>query len=383
MRVTILWQTFDSGLYSNHEFDLLYKNVGHNNGNLAFVYAIQSQIDADITFAPWHAKSEYLDEISDIIVLPCANQLGPHTKLGGLAENLSRLKTPVVGIGIGAQAKDFSQDVVLDPGTLEWVRQLDVHRPDPGVSNLYTRGPYTTSQLKKLGVNGTCTGGCPSHFIHPAVDLGQKIAHSWNEIQQVRKISVCAGHQSWAEVREIEQQLVGLLFDPACTGQYIVQSMTDMVKISRGDFDTIEPEVFQRLKNHIVPHYTDDEFRAFCLNYVYSFYDVPAWMDSLRRYDLAIGPRYHGIALALQAERMGVVITIDTRTEEMCQQTGIPYIRVQDCTRPLVRSSLRSLIQFDADKYDEFRSERARNYVNFLEANQLKPKAFLKEIAAG
>ena len=51
MRVTILWQTFDSGLYSNHEFDLLYKNVGHNNGNLAFVYAIQSQIDADITFA--------------------------------------------------------------------------------------------------------------------------------------------------------------------------------------------------------------------------------------------------------------------------------------------------------------------------------------------
>ena len=88
MRVTILWQTFDSGLYSNHEFDLLYKNVGHNNGNLAFVYAIQSQIDADITFAPWHAKSEYLDEISDIIVLPCANQLGPHTKLGGLGRKL-------------------------------------------------------------------------------------------------------------------------------------------------------------------------------------------------------------------------------------------------------------------------------------------------------
>ncbi|WP_246053464.1 hypothetical protein [Paracoccus hibiscisoli] len=47
-------------------------------------------------------------------------------------------------------------------------------------------------------------------------------------------------------------------------------------------------------------------------------------MDELRRHDLLIGPRFHGAQLAIQAERMACTVTIDTRTEEMCRETGVP-----------------------------------------------------------
>jgi polysaccharide pyruvyl transferase WcaK-like protein len=107
-------------------------------------------------------------------------------------------------------------------------------------------------------------------------------------------------------------------------------------------------------------------------------------MESLRRHDLTIGPRYHGTALALQAERMGVCVTFDSRTEEMCAQTGVPFLRAKDLAdKPLTRATLKNLIAFDPEAYDAQRAERAGAYVAFLEANGLEAKDYLKKIAAG
>ena len=46
-RVALLWQKQSLGLYSNLGFDDLYKGVGHNNGNLAFVHAIASHVASE------------------------------------------------------------------------------------------------------------------------------------------------------------------------------------------------------------------------------------------------------------------------------------------------------------------------------------------------
>jgi polysaccharide pyruvyl transferase WcaK-like protein len=107
-------------------------------------------------------------------------------------------------------------------------------------------------------------------------------------------------------------------------------------------------------------------------------------MESLRRCDLTIGPRYHGVALALQAERMGATVTIDSRTEEMCVQTGVPFLRAQDLAgRTITRATLKQRIAFDPDAYDAQRAERAGAYVTFLESNGLEAQDILKRIAAG
>lgn len=381
MRVGLLWQTENLGLYANASFDELYKGIGHNNGNLAFVYAIRHTIANPVKFFAWHTKPEVLKAQCDVIVIPCANQLGKHTDLGGMAKTLASAGLPVVAIGLGAQSEAIGNTIELTEGTRQWAEQIHAHRGGSG-SNIYTRGPYTSQQLDLLGIEGSVVGGCPSHFINPAADLGAQIQARWDAHPLPRRISVAAGHQSWTKRTHIEHQLIALMQDELHPGQYVVQSMQDMIRISRGLFDEIDPKVLGHIHRYTVPHYSLDEFKTWCRRYATSFYDVPAWMDSLRRHDLAVGTRYHGVALAIQAGVMGLTVAIDSRTEELCSQTGVPFVRADALTGPLTRRTLREQhIKFDGARYDAFRQERAANYVAFLQANGLTPVPALEKLA--
>lgn len=381
-KIAVLWAEPSLGLYGNRTLDALYKGFGHNSGNLAFVYAITNQLAGHVRHLPWGVRPERLAAY-DVVVIPCANQLGKHTELGSLGEAWAKFDKPIVAIGLGAQAKSMDEDVEVSDGTRAWAQTLAAKAPG-SASNIWTRGPYTARQLARLGIPGAVVGGCPTHFIHPAPDLGLRIARAWKAHPVPRGVSVAAGHQSWAEVRTVEQQLIGLMQDLAYDGQYVTQSMADMIRISRGEFADINPVVLKRLRIHIAPHLSEDEFRTWCRRYARTYYDIPAWMESLRRFDLTIGPRYHGTALALQAERMGVTVTIDSRTEEMCTQTGVPFLRAAELEdRAITRATLKGMIAFDADTYDTLRAERAGAYVTFLESNGLQPQDYLKRIAAG
>ncbi|SMO97832.1 polysaccharide pyruvyl transferase family protein [Paracoccus laeviglucosivorans] len=381
MKIALLWESKDCGLYSNSGFDKLYREIGHNNGNLAFVHAVKSQIDAEIEFFPWHTKADKLNQ-ADFVVFPGANQLGKHTDLGGLAGNLSEVQKPIVAIGLGAQAKEFGADIELTDGTRAWLDVLIENGRRHGIQNIYTRGPYTSEQIKKLTGADTMPNGCPTHFMNPRADLGLRIEANWKSNTLPQRIAVAGGHESWGNTREIEQQLISLMMDPAFPGVYIVQSMGAMIKISRGLFDEIEPEVLDRIHKHTVPHYSREQFKTWALNYARSYYDVAAWMDELRRYDLLIGPRFHGAQLAIQAERMACTVTIDTRTEEMCRETGVPFLRAEELTQPLTRQRLKQLIKFNGAAYDKHRAMKCARYVEFLKATGLKPAAYLLEIAA-
>lgn len=381
-KIAILWAEPSLGLYGNRSFDALYRGFGHNSGNLAFVYAITNQLVGEVRHLPWGVPPEQLASY-DIIVVPCANQLGKHTELSSLGAAWARFEKPMVAIGLGAQAKSMAEDIEVSPGTLAWAQMLASKAPG-SASNIWTRGPYTARQLERLGIPGAVAGGCPTHFINAAPNLGRRIARAWKAQPVPRGVSVAAGHQSWANVRTIEQQLIGLMQDLVHDGQYVTQSMADMVRISRGEFDDIDPAVLTRLRAHITPHLSEEQFKVWCRRYARTYYDIPAWMESLRRFDLTIGPRYHGTAIALQAERMGVTIAIDSRTEEMCVQTGVPFLRAAELDgKAITRATLKTMIAFDGDAYDTLRAERAGAYVAFLESNGLQPQDYLKRIAEG
>ena len=118
--------------------------------------------------------------------------------------------------------------------------------------------------------------------------------------------------------------------------------MGDMIKISRNEFASIDPVVPQRIRKFVAPHL--------------SMSDVPGLVSALRRalsddvparmaptyvsYDLTVGARYHGVALALQAERMGLTVTIDTRTKELCERTGVPHISAEELQGVVTRKTL-------------------------------------------
>jgi hypothetical protein len=159
--------------------------------------------------------------------------------------------------------------------------------------------------------------------------------------------------------------------------------MGDMIKISRGLFDDISSESLDRIRKHTVPHYSQDEFKLWANRFAKTFYDIPAWADELRRFDLVIGARYHGCAIAIQAERMACTVTIDSRTEEMCKETGVPFLRAADLTGPITRDRLKNeLIKFDAKAYDDLRVTKCSTYVKFCQNAGLIPVPYLHEIAA-
>ena len=379
-KIAYLWQSKNLGEYSNKPFDDLFKGIGHNNGNLAFVHSIAKHLDCEVEWHPWHFKKEDLVGNVEAIVIPCANQLGGHTDLGGMAKKLEETGLPIIAIGVGAQANSFEHDIELQVGTKKWIDVIDALSGGKG-TNIYTRGKFTTEQLNKIGINDTLPGGCPSHFLNEKVDLGRRLEANWNGFKIPRSICVAAGHEAWINTREIEHQLISLMMDTLFQGKYIPQSMGAMIKISRGLFSEIEPDVLNRIHQHTVPHYSFEEFKSWCLKYACSYYDVPSWMDELRRHDLTVGTRYHGIALALQTEKMGLTVTIDSRTRELCENTGVPHISVNELNGPITRSSLKKSVVFDGNSYDQFRSDKAKAYVNFLEANKLKPASYLYKIA--
>jgi hypothetical protein len=380
-KVAVLGEHINMGLYSTRPTADLYRQTGLNTGNLAFIYAILSHIADTVTILPWHARADRFKDI-DIVVIPCANQLGKHTDLGRHADLLREAGKPVVAIGLGAQSESITADISLSDGTLRWVQAINESRPTSSLSNIYTRGPYTSQQLDRFDVRDTVVGGCPSHFINPARDLGKRIHAAWTENPVPRSISVAGGHQKWAKARIIEQQLIALMQDPRSFGQYIVQSEEDLVFLARHDFDKVAPETLEQIRSYLCPHYTMEEFKTWCRTYARAFFDVNAWMDSLREADLTIGPRYHGTALALQAERMGVTVTIDSRTQELCMQTGVPFLTAEDlATRPLTRASIRQMVKFDPVAYDRHRLTKVRTYIEFLEANGLTPAKFLYDLA--
>lgn len=383
MRVGILWQSKNRGFYSDSTFETLYKQIGHNSGNLVFVYAIENQVDSELSYWPWHANPSELNANCDLIIVPSANQLGKHTDLGGLAKNFAKVDIPIISIGLGAQAENFDADVELSEGTRAWLDVLLDNGRKHGISNIYTRGPYTTEQIKKITGEDVVTGGCPSHFISHKPNLGRELQARWENHPYPRSIAVAGGHQAWAKVMNIEHQLISMMMDPLFPGIYMPQSMGDMLMISRGLFDQIDPKVLSKINRHTVPHYSLEEFKAWANRYARSYYEVPAWADDLKRHDLVIGARYHGCALAVQAGVMACTVTIDSRTEEMCRQTGVPFVSSEELTGPITRARLRNeIIKFDGAAYDSFRAEKCRGYLNFLDNAGVPPKSFLRDIAS-
>lgn len=379
MRIGMLWARESAGLYSNAPFDELFSFVGHNTGNLAFVHAIAQHLPGEVGYYGWTTPPARLRAEVDLLVMPCANQLGRHTDLGALGRTLEAADVPVVAIGLGAQAGSTAKDVELTPGTAAWLQTLARLRPTDA-PNISVRGPYTERQISRLGVDDVVVGGCPSLFINPRPDLGQRLQASAERMP--RSLCVAAAHQSWTKCRSIEQQLVSMVSDSWYPGSYVPQSMADMVKISRDEFDTIAPEVLDQIRRFAAPHLSPEVFQDWCRQYARSFYDVPSWMDHLRRYDLTVGARYHGVALALQAERMGLTITVDSRTEELCQQTGVPYVSAEELTGPVTRATLHDRVRrFDGTAYDERRAGKAATYVDFLVANGITPAPYLSDIA--
>jgi hypothetical protein len=372
MKVGIMWSSDLAFDYSSRAIKDLNSAVGHNTGNVAFVHAIRKIVGDVVTTVDW--SSSRISEV-DVLVFPAANQIGSHTELSDLADNLLTRGVPVVAIGLGAQSSSFEENVQVTEGTKQFLNAL-VELAPTSSSNIWARGPYSVEQIKNNCVRADpITGCCPSLFINSNSNLGEILA---SKSKLFRRIAVAGGNPGFQKMRDLERDLVRLVDSASNPGCYIPQSMVDLISLGIDSRKAMDSSVISRYRNFLLPGLSESEFHAWASSFMRSFFDARSWMLELSRYDVVAGARYHGVALGLQAEIPGVIFGFDTRTRELASTSGIP-VALPDEYDYLSHRTIEDIwSRFDSSLYDQNRIKMAQKLSSFLVSNGLRPSAHLK-----
>ncbi|MBK1657312.1 hypothetical protein CKO45_03590 [Paracraurococcus ruber] len=353
-----------------------YDAVGHNVGNLAFHYAMTKILGGPQDSLEWHVDPERMNAMARLGVMPCANQIGPHADYGRLADRFATLRIPLVAVGMGAQGgADYALPEVPE-GTRRWIEEIAKRSPR-GAPNIGLRGPFTLKVLEQCGLGDRAVvTGCPTLFLNPDPMLGRRIAAK--AAKPFAHVAMAAGHQKWRQLSALEASLTRILDESG--GSYIVQSPIEMVALARGEADSLPEEDLVELRDYARPGTTLDEFKRWSRRHARAFFNISEWMEHLRGVDFVAGTRIHGIVLALQAGTPGLCIAHDSRTRELCETMGVPFIMAGEVIRGTTLEELRSRFVFDGEAFDAHRRAMARTMDGFLQSNALAPSAWLGRI---
>ena len=345
---------------------------GFNTGNLVFLYAINKILGGNIPSTPWYnpvAKG-------DVGVIPLANQFFQYGDKGDLVSPFKKLATPLVGIGLGTQAKLDKNIPIVPEETVSWVKTIGESSPWD-TPNISVRGQFSYKVLCHYGLGEYCEViGCPSLFISKEKRLGKKI--SSRKINKKMRVAVAAGHEDWQELKHIENSLANIVTQT--NGGYFMQSSLNMVKLAQYEFDSIDPWRFLRCKNYILPEATDEEFKNWIKKYAKVFFDIRSWFNWIKEFDFVVGMRIHACMIGISLGIPSCCIVIDSRTQELCETMNIPYISCKELPDKFGLDCILDKYSFSHFQFDKNRSLLARKFQNFLVNNRLTPEPYLKEI---
>lgn len=332
--------------------------VGGNCGNVMFEDAVESMLKHPrvVRWSDFLASTP--EEWSDVdrIVIPCANQIGPHTDLGDLAAALERVDLPIVAVGIGGQASSLLDEAVpVTAGTLRWLRAIGARRPNEAVANIATRGRWSQRLLAELGFESLALS-CPS------VALGGPSRRERGPSRERASVAVAAGHTGWSKLLEVERSLVALLASASGLASYVLQS--DEVMFMAGA-DAASTEFF---RHTVMPLAGAVDAEAFLRRTRVCFTDAASWVDFLASFDLVLGCRFHGVMAGALAGALPLVLADDARVWELALAAGVPVMAPEQllvCDMEDLVLSIRHLSR-TGDERRRMSSHRLRQ---FLDAN--------------
>lgn len=356
----------------------LHNHSGGNTGNLMFCHALARIFEASPIGIAWGANLENLCSESDCLILPLANQLGPHVDLGELAKRFSTIEIPMVGIGLGVQGPIEGVDPDSIPeGSWQWLRTL-VERAPFNKPNLAVRGEETLKTLGARGFAEHCiVTGCPSNFINPSPVLGREIYR--RRANGLKRVVVAAGNPFLPEFRRLEQSLTRIV--EQSDGLYVCQHPIEMLRLAVGNLSQISRADVLVYRDYIQSELSIDDLRNWFIRYAHIFTSVPEWIATMQRFDLVIGTRIHGVMAGIQAGVPSLCLCIDSRTLELCKSMKIPYLDANELHSGICMDQIETaLSNWDWKLYDATRYELVKRFSEFANWNGLEARAGVKEI---
>jgi hypothetical protein len=352
--------------------------VGGNTGNLAFHYAINRTVRIDGPSVSWHSGDEVIKNAGRSMIIPCANQVGEHVDMGGLGNKIAGAAHEVIAIGLGAQSSLDNAIPAVPQGTLAWLRSIAERSPSAS-PNISVRGSFTFEVLERLGFGkNSLVLGCPSLFIGDESQIRARLMEKTQS--KINMVSTVAGHYRWKQLHGVERALAKLA--ASTSGKYISQSPLQMLHSHRGELDLLPESSINELIDASCPEMTPAEFKHWLSAHGEVFFSVCSWMEHYRRVDVVIGPRIHGVMLALQVGTPAVCIVHDSRTLELCESMKVPHIYAKDIIGGISKGQVEEAVKdFDIDQFFDNRKKLAQRYVDFLRWNNLEPSDHLEKQA--
>jgi hypothetical protein len=336
--------------------------MGNNLGNLVFTNASHWLLTtSDQVTVSNHMRinaddAAWINDNFDAFVIPLANAFRPSFQkpLKRLTKLISKLDIPIMVLGVGAQAplsNDFSSLKIIDNDVKKFMNAALEKSARVGV-----RGLVTQKYLESLGYSEVEVIGCPSMFIErdrlaishsheeKSFDPDSKIALTFSPY--VRKGENIVEH-SYQKYRNLD---------------YFVQDINTMRTII-----SAEPLDHDGTFQGIPDYYNHPLF----IDHRAKFHVDPiSWMNDLKSYEFSFGTRIHGTIAALTSGVPATLIAHDSRTTELADYFGIPYMKSTDLTADTTVKDLHDL--WDPSALVAGHAERFSRISNFINANGFK-----------
>lgn len=398
-------QTFDAAQCSAADYSAFF---GGNTGNLAFVLGTNLSIGNTKIRIGWDWDVSHVKSLVDHIVICCANQVGEHVSLDQWEDRLKQFNLPVTLIGLGAQTTNYEKNVSVPSGTVRFLQTVSALRSG-SASNIGVRGSFSQEVLNRIGIDSQITG-CPSLFISPDLKLGDTIVRN-SKSHKERRIAVAAGNPFHAESCLLDERLMEIV--ERTKGAYIIQHPEELIALAIGKFEDKHEKYLDIIKKMFGKRFDlsarfakpslidrllkggntlktinsktdlDLEFFQWFRQHSYVFSDAVVWMNFLKSFNGMIGPRYHGVAFAVQAGVPSTVIHIDNRTQELSESSAIKNISTKEFMRYSFSDALKSADweREEGEAFDRNRLERAKIMLGFLRSNNLQESSELAALA--
>lgn len=344
--------------------ELKLKSVGQNTGNLVFQKAVSSfmKIEVEYINPSFLHFNNAINQKWDLLIFPAANHINQHINLEGLTNIFEKINCPVLVLGIGAQFDNSELSILEAKKALSSNESLTKFLECLKHKAIFisTRGGLSSEILNSYGITNECLG-CPSLFLNKDMNLGEKVTAQrktnsanflfnvpapWRKDKHLDIINNFIFTEGFKYKSKIIQQSGGSISLDFFDGQFSEVSLSSAYSI------------YKTLKLKEIDF---ENFIQFIKIYSKVFFDFESWAKHVNKVDFIIGTRMHGQMIGLSQNIFSVILTHDSRTEELANFMKTPSFKIENIENIEIQEIKENTI-FSGSEFDDNRNFLAKNY---------------------
>lgn len=313
-----------------------FKTSGNNFGNILIGNGLLSNLQHARILSLHHAQETGLIRECSRVLIPAANFLWKGFDLGFLSDQLERIDLPLTMVGLGAQSADRIHRPPITAGTERLIRLVASRSASIGV-----RGYYTAEVLSSLGITNVDVLGCPAFYTTGLTGFASIPLEPFKNVEP-DSLNACINlsrrvckHSFFPDAMRAAENLI-VQYGISRGSPFIAQDEIQEIAASLGDSSCSLNDAC----NYFCAVPRGDILRYFKEN-THIFCDVYEWSSFVSGFDLVLGTRFHGCLIALLSGVPALLLVHDSRTLEMAELAGIPYVLADSIVS---RESLREAI---------------------------------------